>query len=75
MARRDFENRIMAEVAKCPGASAEFGRRRRHPVVYLTVEGRTRYVVYPGSPSDNGHALRNNICEVRRVLAHLRNGD
>lgn len=65
-----YEDAIEHELRNWPGVEAEFGRRAKHRQVILRFGGRSRFVVYPDSPSDH-RGCRNNIIDIRKECASL----
>ena len=62
----------IAEVGSWPGVRiVERIRGTKQNRVVLGFEGRTRYVVYPHSPSDRRTGARNHVQDIRRVCREL----
>jgi len=55
--RSVYGQRILAAVAKFPGATYSFGKTSKHNVVTLTFNGKSRDVIFPASPSDHRGAM------------------
>lgn len=69
--RDAYREAIQRELARWPGVRAVFSRRSKHRQVVLNYEERSRFVVYPVTPSDNRCGLRNSIQDVRQALRLL----
>lgn len=59
-----------AELTAWPGVTAERGRKTAHLTLTLRYAGRSRFVVYPDSPSDHRGPL-NHVRDIRRTLTAL----
>jgi hypothetical protein len=72
MSRNKYWDELRREIEKYPGVSAEFGHRRKHHQVTLkTEDGRSRFVVFPASPSNSIRGLQKTIKDVRGELRNL----
>jgi hypothetical protein len=60
-----------AELARWPGVSYSRRRRSKHMALVLAFGGAERFVVYPLSPSDGAHGLKNHLADVRAELAGM----
>ena len=71
-ARRLMREVLDAELTRWPGVEHTLvcGTRGAHPRLVLSYQGRSRFVVMPGSPSDRRVGL-NVRADVRRELATL----
>jgi len=58
---------IRAEIERWPGVSAEFDRRRKHPVVFIRYGSQERMLTFPGTAGDY-RAVKNKIADIRRML-------
>jgi hypothetical protein len=68
---RKYLQELRRELAKYPGVEAEFAHRSKHQQVTLTYGGRSRFVVFPASPSNSIRGLQKTIKDVRGELRNL----
>lgn len=54
------------------GVSYRLERGGKHPVVRICVDGQERRLPIAGSPRSRGQAVRKSVCQIRRVVAQLR---
>lgn len=71
MSARKYLQELKRELAKYPGVAAEFTHRAKHQQVTLSYNGRSRFVVFPASPSDCTRGLQKTIKDMRGELRNL----
>lgn len=62
---------IEAELAQWPGVQVHYGHRAKHLQATFAFEGRTRFIVFPGSGSDSQRGALNTVRDMRRELTTL----
>jgi hypothetical protein len=65
-----YADALRAECDKA-GASYEIVHGGRHAKAHISLNGKTRFVVYPASPSDSRRGALNFAGDVRRVIKEL----
>jgi hypothetical protein len=65
-----WDAKIDAELAEWPGVAYRREGGRKHQRLYLSFDGRERFVVYPSSPSEY-RGLQNKITDIRKELTGL----
>jgi hypothetical protein len=66
-----YERAIREELAYWPGVEVSFGKRAKHRQAVLHYGGKTRFVVYPDSPSDGARGHLNCLSNLRAELRAL----
>lgn len=68
---KDTVQRIEATLAEHPDIHYTIERRKRHPAVVLSYNGRSRFTVFSGTATER-RALLNNIARLRRLISELK---
>jgi hypothetical protein len=66
-----YERAIREEIAYWPGVQVEFGKRSKHRQALIHYGGKTRFVIYPDSPSDGARGHLNCLANLRTELRAL----
>ena len=64
-----WDDAVDYELSRWPGVHAVRVGTRKHNRLVLHAKGRSRFVVYPSSPTGHPRALRNHISDIRHILA------
>lgn len=67
----NYDRQVLREIKQWPGVGAKIGYRRKHKQVTLSFEGRTRFLVLPGTSGDSHRGVHIKIAELRRTLRLL----
>lgn len=71
MSARKYQQELERELSRYPDVRARFEHRRKHRQVTLEYAGRSRFVVFPASPSNSIRGLQKTIKDVRGELRNL----
>ena len=66
--RGEYADALRAELLRAGVTDFEFQHGGKHPRVVYMHEGQRRMFVFPASPSDGRHGLRNAVADFRRHL-------
>lgn len=69
----DMKEVLIKEVVRRPGVSWEISRARKHGRLTVTVNGRSRFLMFTTTPVE-GRGVKNKVAELRRLIKELRDG-
>ncbi len=67
----DFRRGILDELEAWPSVTCTFEDGAKHKKVVLHYAGKSRFVMFPSSPSGSGQSLTGKLGDVRRALKEL----
>ena len=67
----EYQSAIKSEVEKWPGVSVTFEKRSKHNAAVLHYAGKSRFVIYPDTPSDAARGALNMLTDVRKELSGI----
>lgn len=68
---KDYEKAIKAEVEHWPGVEVEFAQGGKHPKAKLKFNGKLLAAVFPATPGNTLHGIRQTLGTVRRTIKKL----
>jgi hypothetical protein len=66
--RSPYQEALTAELIRAGVTDFEFQEGSKHPRVVFQINGEKRMYVFPSSPSDSQHGMRNAIGDIRKML-------